>query len=353
MDSSLLEFLLARAKKGVTADGINPVFGQRLQTALQAAEQATGSRAQINDLVRPAARQAQYYANYTQRPVTWDDRVYQPQQQGGLAAPPGRSRHQVGQGGDIARGPVLDWLHSHAPDYGLEFLPGRAFRKDPVHIQLARNWKGDLPQAAPAAQQMTQAIPPMPEPKPPNPSQLNATAATPAPPPDPQAQAAQTAQMASAQAAQQAQQAQQPVQKPVDPLTSLFDSIFTLQKRKEGQKPTIVEQFAESQGAPEGSVGLIGKLLKGFGQMAGGPAQPMPQAEDTAANVPREDAATAMQRGQMAQAMVQPQQQPPSPDLSQPDPNAPVPDLQNLAGLSPEQVEELKRKGLGGLLGLA
>ena len=73
--------------------------------------------------------------------------------QGGLAAPPGHSRHEYGQAADIPRGPLLDWLHANAGKYGLEFLPGwnqpnnrgTAFDKDQVHIQLARGPNGEMP----------------------------------------------------------------------------------------------------------------------------------------------------------------------------------------------------------------
>jgi hypothetical protein len=55
---------------------------------------------------------------------------------GGLAAPPGRSRHEIGQAADLGAGADLDWLHAHAGEFGLEFLPGYAGSIDPGHIQL-------------------------------------------------------------------------------------------------------------------------------------------------------------------------------------------------------------------------
>lgn len=326
LDNALLEYFLSRAKRGVDPTGINPTFGQRLLSAMQAAEGATGSQARITDMSRPATRQAQYYANYTQRPVTWQGQTYSPQEQGGLAAPPGRSRHQIGQAADIARGPVLDWLHAHAPDYGLEFLPGRAGRNDPVHIQLARGWKGDLPSAAP--QMMAQAMP----------SQVNATPDTPPPPqvqdPLQVAQAAQTAQ---------AQPTQQPTQPPVDPVRSLFERMFP--PKPSSKSPGFLSQMAENAGAPKGSLGMLGKLLMLAGSAGGGSPPPLPDA-DTASNVPPEDTGAALQRGQMAQAMVQGTK-------AQPDPNTPPPDPQAMAQLNPQQLAELKRKQLGSLFGLA
>lgn len=344
MDNSLIEYLLSRAKRGVTADGMNPIFVQRLQSAINDAEAATGSKATVTDLYRDPTRQAQYYANYKQRPVDYGGRTYNPQHPGGLAAAPGRSRHQVGQAADISRGPVLDWLHHNANNYGLEFLPGKAFKRDPVHIQLARGWQGDLPQGA---AQMAAAAPP-------NPAQVNATPQTPPPDPAVQAQqapdpaalqAAQTAQLAQAQAAQAAP-AQQAAQQPVDPVRSFFDRLLTPKARPAGQSPGMLSQMAENAGAPSGTVGLLGKLLMGAGTALGGDSAPPLQAEDTAANVPREDTAQAMQRGQMAQAMLQPNASQQGP--SQPD-SAPA----DLAQLTPEQIEELRRKGLLGQFGLA
>src|SRR5262245_39190222 len=135
------EYLTSRSGKAINVAGANRVFAEKLTGALQEAEAATGSRAVIRDMQRDPARQAQYYANYTGRPVTWQGVTYTPQGRGGLAAPPGRSRHQGGNAADIQRGPVLSWMHANrdylSRKYGLEFLKGQAFARDPVHIQLA------------------------------------------------------------------------------------------------------------------------------------------------------------------------------------------------------------------------
>ncbi len=128
---------LASRGTNLNAQYLNPAFTSRLSRALQDAEAATGQRAVLRDLYRPPERQAQYYANYTQRPVTFGGRTYTPQEQGGLAAAPGQSRHQQGTAADVARGAILDYLHRNARNYGLEFLSGHAYQKDPVHIQLA------------------------------------------------------------------------------------------------------------------------------------------------------------------------------------------------------------------------
>lgn len=105
--------------------GMNPEFAGRLRSAIQDAEAATGEKTQINSLTRTTGEQAAAFARYQSG-------------QGGLAAPPGHSRHEVGEAADIQPGKVLDFLHQNADKYGLEFLKGRAFSADPVHIQMGR-----------------------------------------------------------------------------------------------------------------------------------------------------------------------------------------------------------------------
>src|SRR4249920_142173 len=130
------QYLLNKGQ-GLNSHGLNPVFAGRLSQAIQAAEAATGSRANLTDLYRSPETQAQYYANYKGHPVTFGGVTYNPQRQGGLAAAPGKSQHQQGTAADVSHGPVLDWLHRNASQFGLEFLKGGAYAKDPVHIQLA------------------------------------------------------------------------------------------------------------------------------------------------------------------------------------------------------------------------
>lgn len=118
----------------VRIEGVSPNFALRLRSAIEDAEKATGERAQLNSMVRTTDEQAAAFRRYQTG-------------QGGLAAPPGTSRHEQGRGeaADIQPGKVLDYLHANAGRYGLEFLKGEAFRKDPVHIQLAS--QGELPLA--------------------------------------------------------------------------------------------------------------------------------------------------------------------------------------------------------------
>lgn len=121
-------FYSRRAHNRVNPENLDPVFSARLYDAVTAAEKKTGERVQFNDLHRDHGSQARAYANYLNG--------------GGLAAPPGRSRHNmdgIGRAADIKSGAVLSELHRTAPDYGLEFLTGNAFKADPVHIQLPRS----------------------------------------------------------------------------------------------------------------------------------------------------------------------------------------------------------------------
>ncbi|MCW5695324.1 MAG: D-alanyl-D-alanine carboxypeptidase family protein [Bauldia sp.] len=123
---------------GVNIEGLNPDAAGVFAQAIAAAEQATGQRAVITSAHRTAEVQAQLYANFTQAPVTYNGRTYTPNVGPGVqgtAAPPGQSRHQGGNAVDLAAGPVLDWLHAHAAELGIEFLPDSA--GDPGHMQLA------------------------------------------------------------------------------------------------------------------------------------------------------------------------------------------------------------------------
>src|SRR5882762_4574370 len=146
---------LASRGHNLNTQYLHPAFADRLSRALMDAEAATGQRAVLRDLYRPPERQAQYYANYTQRPIAFGGRTYTPNEQGGLAAPPGQSRHGSGQAADIEHGAVLEYLHGNARKYGLEFLNGRAYQQDPGHLQLAGGssgtQQGDFSDAGPTS----------------------------------------------------------------------------------------------------------------------------------------------------------------------------------------------------------
>ena len=118
---------------GVNASKLNPTFAQKLMAAIQAAEQATGDKIVITEGYRDPAVQAQYYANYIQRPVTWEGKTYTPKKPGGLAAPPGRSNHQKGMAVDISRGRAREWLRANVDRFGLKQLG----KKDEPHFELA------------------------------------------------------------------------------------------------------------------------------------------------------------------------------------------------------------------------
>ena len=118
---------------GVNASKLNPTFAQKLMAAIQAAEQATGDKIVITEGYRDPAVQAQYYANYIQRPVTWEGKTYTPKKPGGLAAPPGRSNHQKGMAVDISEGRAREWLRANVGRFGLKQLG----QKDKPHFELA------------------------------------------------------------------------------------------------------------------------------------------------------------------------------------------------------------------------
>lgn len=115
---------------GVNAEKLDPAFAEKMAEAIKKAEAATGTRAVITEGYRPPEVQAQYYANYVQRPISWEGKVYNPQKQGGIAAPPGRSKHQRGLAVDLSDNAARDWLVAHAGELGL----GRV-RGDAPHFQ--------------------------------------------------------------------------------------------------------------------------------------------------------------------------------------------------------------------------
>jgi hypothetical protein len=116
---------LNERRKGTNVNiaGLNPVFADRLVNAIRDAEAATGERAVFTSAHRTREEQAAAYNRFLQGKTA-------------LAAPPGRSRHERGDAVDLRPGKVLDWLHQNAHKYGLEFLSGNAFARDPIHLQL-------------------------------------------------------------------------------------------------------------------------------------------------------------------------------------------------------------------------
>jgi hypothetical protein len=116
-----LEWLQARGghSTGRGAPAFSADLAARLQQAGEAYEKQTGRRANFGEMSRDYATQAEYYRRYMAHT-------------GGIAAPPGRSRHEGGRAVDIPHGPFLDWMHAHSSEYGINF----PVRGDPVHAQL-------------------------------------------------------------------------------------------------------------------------------------------------------------------------------------------------------------------------
>lgn len=126
-----MAFLRARGGHDARDDpnskgGLTPEMAARLRAAGADYEAQTGQKANYGEMFRDMARQRRYYNSYIHGG-------------GGLAAPPGRSRHQSGTATDIPRGAFRNWLaKGRAGKYGLEFLKGHAYRVDPVHVQMNR-----------------------------------------------------------------------------------------------------------------------------------------------------------------------------------------------------------------------
>lgn len=118
-----MSFLKQRSH-GANIESLNPVFGQKLAAAIAEAEQKTGQRATIVSGYRSTAEQAVLYDRY-KRGI------------GGLAAPPGRSRHEKGNAVDLADGAVREALRDGIDSkHGIEDLYSK-IGKDKPHFQLA------------------------------------------------------------------------------------------------------------------------------------------------------------------------------------------------------------------------
>lgn len=105
---------------------LNPEFAARLRAAGEAYTKETGQVPKYGEADRGPDVQAIYYDRYKHG--------------GGIAAPPGRSRHQSGNAMDIPRGPFHEWLDKHAGEYGLHF----PVRGDYPHIQANPAYQGSF-----------------------------------------------------------------------------------------------------------------------------------------------------------------------------------------------------------------
>jgi len=135
-ESNDLEAYFRQYFPNANLNGLHRDFGLRLFDAFSTYQNETGRDIGVANSLRSSG----FRTNEEQAEI-----YERSQREGFLAAPPGRSRHEGGQAVDIARGPLLDWLHQNAGRFGLEFLPGwragetsTAFSRDPVHIQMAR-----------------------------------------------------------------------------------------------------------------------------------------------------------------------------------------------------------------------
>ena len=160
-DKSQIDYLVSRGKGDQAADAsryasMQPTFRQRLAVAINAAELATNSRAEIRSGTRSHEEQTVAYQRYQAG-------------LGGLAAAPAGmvksdgsvasgSRHERGMAADLNDTPALAWLQEidpktgqrRAEGFGLEFLKGKNFTNDSGHIQLGgKTVNVDNPQAGP------------------------------------------------------------------------------------------------------------------------------------------------------------------------------------------------------------
>lgn len=82
------------------------------------------------------------YASGGHRTREMQAEIYQRSGGGRLfaAAPPGHSRHEGGMAVDVARGGALNFLQTRGAEFGLEGIMGGLRGRDPVHIQMNRNF---------------------------------------------------------------------------------------------------------------------------------------------------------------------------------------------------------------------
>ena len=136
-------FFTSRVVKGgqINMANVNPTFAARLQRGIAAAEAATGTKIEINEMDRTVATQAKYRAAYESG-------------EGGLAARPGQSRHNFethpggAEAADLTASPAREWLRAHAGEFGLDHLGS----KDLPHFQMAGGGGPMRPVEAPTYQ---------------------------------------------------------------------------------------------------------------------------------------------------------------------------------------------------------
>ena len=116
---------------------IHPEFAARLHAAGEAYEKATGKPPQYGEMTRGADVQKVYYDKYQSG-------------QGGIAASPGHSHHQVGTAGDLPDSGFRQWLKAGNQDqFGLRF----PVHGDEPHVEMNPTFKSSLASQAPAGSQ--------------------------------------------------------------------------------------------------------------------------------------------------------------------------------------------------------
>ena len=121
----------------LAAYNLRPEFAEKIGKLIAAAEQATGERVRIVQGYRDPHEQAQYYADYIGKEITYDGQTYKPNpaRKGIIAAPPGQSKHQFGLAVDVSAGKARDWMAQHAGEFGITW-GGNWRHSDPPHFQM-------------------------------------------------------------------------------------------------------------------------------------------------------------------------------------------------------------------------
>ena len=121
----------------LAAYNLRPEFAEKISKLIAAAEQATGERVRVVQGYRDPKEQAQYYADYIGKEITYDGQTYKPNpaRKGIIAAPPGQSKHQFGLAVDVSAGKARDWMAQHAGEYGITW-GGNWRHSDPPHFQM-------------------------------------------------------------------------------------------------------------------------------------------------------------------------------------------------------------------------
>lgn len=124
-----LAYVMSRGghSTGAGAPGTDPELVARMAAAGRAYESGTGLRARFGEMDRDYETQRHYWI------ASGFGRRY-------AAAPPGRSRHNVGEAADVPSGPFRNWLYQYGRGYGLHF----PVRGDKPHMQMDPSFRRSL-----------------------------------------------------------------------------------------------------------------------------------------------------------------------------------------------------------------